>query len=233
MIRWNPDQGIIKNRRKYRTFTLTCNLSLVNGAAFITNPSQDLTSYLGYKITLNDGTQNLIGWIKAAGIVENVSSELLSNPGFDSDTVWLKGAGWSIAGGVATVGAPADSSITQVVSLTVGHLLKETFDLTAYTAGTPQFYNAGMTPTTKTTTMTLDTKTRYMTVTAGGNRAIGCYGGTASVWSADNRSTKQVLIPSATGVTIVSAQGGSAYNWTSDGGIDPNAASFTATITLS
>jgi hypothetical protein len=47
----------------------------------------------------------------------------------------------------------------------------------------------------------------------------------------DDVSLKQVLTPSATGVTIVSTQGGSTYNWTSDSGINGNSASFTAVIT--
>jgi len=36
--------------------------------------------------------------------------------------------------------------------------------------------------------------------------------------------------PSATGVTIVSTQGGSTFNWASNDGIDPNSASFTLTV---
>lgn len=43
-----------------------------------------------------------------------IAGELWSNPGFDSDTAWTKGAGWSITGGKAVrSGAAAQSNLTQ------------------------------------------------------------------------------------------------------------------------
>jgi len=54
----------------------TCNLSIVDGTAFITNPSTSLVPYIGRKITLNDGTQNLVGYIKAAGTGETFIGEV-------------------------------------------------------------------------------------------------------------------------------------------------------------
>jgi hypothetical protein len=47
--------------------SITANLSIVNGSAFVTNPSIDFRPYLGFKVTLNDGTQNLVGFLKSAG----------------------------------------------------------------------------------------------------------------------------------------------------------------------
>lgn len=59
---------------------ITCNLSTVDGGAFVTNPSINLSLLAGrpYKITLNDGAQNLVGWIKDAG-----TSILNINPALD------------------------------------------------------------------------------------------------------------------------------------------------------
>jgi hypothetical protein len=41
-----------------------------------------------------------------------LSANLLTNPGFDTDTIWNKGAGWSISGGVA-VGATTNADLTE------------------------------------------------------------------------------------------------------------------------
>lgn len=46
----------------------------------------------------------------------------------------------------------------------------------------------------------------------------------------DDASVKRVLTPDSTGCTIASERGGSTQSWTSNGGINPNAASFTVTI---
>ncbi len=49
-------------------------------------------------------------------------------------------------------------------------------------------------------------------------------------FSLSNFSYKQVLAPSTIGVTITNTRGGSTYNWVSDTGINPNASSFTVTV---
>lgn len=67
---------------------------------------------------------------------------LFSNSGFDTDTVWSKGAGWTIASGKATHAAGSANSITQAVTLTpVGTVFRYQFDVLDLTAGSvfPRF----------------------------------------------------------------------------------------------
>lgn len=47
-----------------------------------------------------------------------LGGELIVNGGFDTDTVWVKGTGWTIGGGVASKAAGALTSITQAALIT-------------------------------------------------------------------------------------------------------------------
>ncbi len=49
--------------------------------------------------------------------------ELVTNGGFDADTDWAKGAGWSIAGGVA-IGSPGSSSLLSQDPITIVQTLE-------------------------------------------------------------------------------------------------------------
>jgi len=63
-----------------------------------------------------------------------VGSELVVNGGFDSDTVWSKGAGWAIAAGVAT----ATASNTQL-SQSIGLVSGKTYTITVTATRTAGF----------------------------------------------------------------------------------------------
>lgn len=64
-----------------------------------------------------------------------IGSELVTNGGFDSDTAWTKGTGWTISGGVATHAAGVSSGITQGAA-TAGKSYKVTWTVSGWTAGT-------------------------------------------------------------------------------------------------
>lgn len=68
---------------------LTCNLSLINGVALITNPSVNLALLAGLsvKITLTDAGKTLVGWIKGAGAGETYN-ELITNGDMELDASW-------------------------------------------------------------------------------------------------------------------------------------------------
>lgn len=59
---------------------------------------------------------------------------LLSNPGFSSDTVWSKGAGWTIASGVASKAPGTASNIFEALSLS-GVNYRVAFEITLISAG--------------------------------------------------------------------------------------------------
>ncbi|MEW6613950.1 MAG: hypothetical protein AB1401_00540 [Thermodesulfobacteriota bacterium] len=205
--------------------SITCNLSLVNGVAFVTNPSVDLTPYIGKLLTLKAGGKTLTGWIKAAGTGETYGSETLSNPEFIDASAWNTVlTGWTLGGGVATY-APGDvyAHIYQATSPSVGSLMRVVVIANSVSAGwfildwpVSYFYN------------TAGTKIIYGVATGGlDNKLIAYY---SLIAEFESYSVKQVLTPSPTGVTIVSTKGGSVYNWASNDGIDPNAVAFDAYI---
>lgn len=72
--------------------------------------------------------------------------ELLSNGGFDTDTVWTKGTGWTIADGKATVSAPtAGSTLKQPVTIIAGRSYVASFAISDYIGGSVRIrlQNAG------------------------------------------------------------------------------------------
>jgi hypothetical protein len=64
-----------------------------------------------------------------------VGDELVANGGFASDSDWTKGAGWSIAGGVA-VATTSTASLTQSGILTLGSIFKVVYTISGYSGGT-------------------------------------------------------------------------------------------------
>lgn len=62
-------------------------------------------------------------------------NNLISNGGFDSDTVWTKGGGWSISGGKAIKNNVAAASIKQGISLTAGYTYRTIFTVSDFVAG--------------------------------------------------------------------------------------------------
>ncbi len=62
-------------------------------------------------------------------------SNIFSNPGFDTDTVWTKGTGWTIGSGTANKAAGNNTLITQAASIAAGKKGRLSFDITAFSAG--------------------------------------------------------------------------------------------------
>ncbi|APG91161.1 hypothetical protein [Sinorhizobium americanum] len=62
-------------------------------------------------------------------------TNLLSNPGFDSDTVWTKGTGWTISGGKAHKAAGTAAVISQAAATANGKKARIKFDVSSYSAG--------------------------------------------------------------------------------------------------
>lgn len=61
--------------------------------------------------------------------------ELVSNGGFDSDTIWTKGSGWLIEDGVGRTYL-AVGDLSQTISLTEGSTYILSYDIAAYSSGT-------------------------------------------------------------------------------------------------
>jgi hypothetical protein len=202
---------------------VTMNISRVAGADFITNPSSDLTGYVGQVMKINDGTGKYL-YVKplAAGTGEALGEELLlswtNHPtqGFDTFTT----AGREVSSAIElTSGGRAYAAITT----TVGALYKVT--PTGYTlnTGTAPRWGAFQLPEVTTGDGEWD---RYYDASGPVEfyftKKVAAYIGLRAVFAATNfavtdTSVKQVTAPSATGVTFeyISVDSGFNYNATS------------------
>jgi hypothetical protein len=82
------------------------------------------------------------------GDIVQTGNELVTNGGFDTDTDWNKGTGWTIGGGVATCDG-ATGALYQSDKLIVGETYALEFEVTAYTSGTVKLYTGGAGGTTR------------------------------------------------------------------------------------
>ena len=219
--------GIGQSRILAATAAFTCNLSTVNGTAFITNPSIPLTAYIGAKITMTTGGKTLVGWL-AAPTRETLSTENITDPGFDNTGSWTQGGGWSVATSIATAAASV-ADITMSLALTAGALYKMVTTSNTLTGGTYQAIIEGT--NIGTAGNTVGNVSSYRNVVSAVANTNGMHGATALSATFTDISLKQVITPSDQGAVIVSARGGTTRSWASNDGIDANAASYTITIT--
>ena len=208
-------------------------LSLVNGTAFVDFSAVDtLTPYLNRKLILTDSAgKKAVGYIKAAGTGETYGDETIANGGFDSDTTgWgvINGTIASVAGGQSgncleltmtggTYQAATSSSFTPIL----GDLYKfDTYVKSGTSGNSPFQISIGGSPIL----FVSGTSTESWVETVGYKASIVSNStklyvmknnAVAGTMLFDTISLKQVLSPSATGVTITSTRGGTTYNWES------------------
>ena len=236
MFVYRPKQRILR----YSIASFTCELSMLAGAAFVTQPSVDLTRYIGCKLTLNDGVQSLVGWIKAAGAAETLDSELVGAGNcFNSATYPYETFDGASATGFhaikSAIGAKYAGTADQII-YSAGVLYKVGFTLTRTSGLGPEKvgHRASLSGTLHGMNYTpaAGANIAYSTATESSTGLLSFYSGggapETTEFTVAGITFKPVLAPSATGVTIWDLTDD---NWVSDGGIDPNAASFTATIT--
>lgn len=231
-------------------------LSLVDGTAFVDFSAADvLTDYIGKRIVITDSAgKKAVGYIKAAGTGETLGDELATNGGFDSDTT-----GWSIgnsallasvAGGESgnclqiTENGAASPYASKGMSVVQGALYKSNYSVKQGTSSTYRGYITG-TSIYETYPLIVDRTSTSEWVAQGPWYRVPI--GTGTAWFIllnmaaqgsglthlfDSATFKQVLTPSATGVTITSTPNGTTYNWTSiESGFNYNDASgYTYTI---
>jgi hypothetical protein len=94
------------------------------------------------ELGLVQDVQLLSGELVQNGDFEEIGSELVTNGGFDTDTGWTKGTGWSIANGSLN-GVNATSSTYQNNGLVSGKFYKVVYDVSNYSSGTVQLKLGG------------------------------------------------------------------------------------------
>lgn len=217
---------------------LTCKISLINGTAFITYPSVDLTPYVGNKITLVSGGKTLTGWIKAAGSGETLAeasnvSNCINSPLFPFDTFGdASPTGFSAVKN--TTGTKRAGTADEIVVVT-GELWKLYCFLTVNSGSVPLWaFRTSFGGTNLSTTLptpSAGANTIYRTTIISDTGVVEILATSNVDFVISNLAVQKVLTPSATGVTIVNAKGGTTFNWLFNSGIDTNATSFAATIT--
>ncbi|AWJ82683.1 hypothetical protein TSH58p_03605 [Azospirillum sp. TSH58] len=129
------------------------------------NPSNGMVAFT----TITWATGWLPGDIRLAALCDAAagaltgSVELATNGGFDTDTVWSKGAGWAIGGGVATKTSGTAGSISEPVPFTAGVLYAITFTVAGVSAGSLTPTISGATQTVGVAVSTNGTYTQYLT----------------------------------------------------------------------
>ncbi len=109
----------------------TCKLSLANGLAFLTSSSLSLSSLAGkpYKITLNDGAKNLVGWIKSAGVAKTITNLYTSD--FSADVNGCSGNGVAVSGNIDAIGGENDWLRATLNALNAIHVVQRWKDAAA------------------------------------------------------------------------------------------------------
>ena len=90
--------------------------------------------------TIPASINGVVGCMRRVGDAPVYVPVTVANPGFDADSDWTKGTGWTIADGVATKAAGTASVLSQAVSLVAGATYVLTWTMTR-SAGTltPRF----------------------------------------------------------------------------------------------
>lgn len=231
-------------------------LSMVDGAAFVDfSAANTLTDHVGKKLIVIDSAgKKATGYIKAQGTGETLGDELVKNGGFDSDTT-----GWnignsallaSVSGGESgnclrvTENGATNPHAVQGMSVVQGALYKSNYSVKQGTSSTYRGYITGSfiyesypVVADRTSTSEWVAQGPWYRVTIGTGTAWFALIASAAQSSGlthlfDSATFKQVLTPSATGVTITSTPNGTTYNWTSiESGFNYNDASgYTYTI---
>ena len=209
-------------------------ISAVDGSAFVDfSESAYLTlpEHRGCKLTITDSAgKKLIGYIKAAGTGETLGANVLTNGDMESFTGWLQKNGalsaettdkiegaqsgkFTLTGGIGYFyRSPAWSlDCSYAIDGSIKNLTIGTMYIEVGPAGNrKRIFPPSVPPSTWT-----EFSGYYTLPTSSGVFVSYAYGLSGNAWLTDNVTIKQVLTPSATGVTITSTADGSTYNWAS------------------
>jgi hypothetical protein len=129
---------------------------------------------------------------KRLGGLNNLGPELLSNGNFDTDTVWTKGTGWTISGGVATYdGTGGTSAIYAPVNVSAGKTYLISLRVLTNTGSGANTIYLGDSNVVRSVNLPPNEYTMFThTVTGGGNFWI--YGRASETFVVDSISVKEV-----------------------------------------
>jgi len=162
-----------------------------------------LNKRIGRFLEITDSAgKKLVARILAKGTGETLSAtELVTNGDFASATGWITPAGWGIGSGVltATTAAATTNTYRSAAALSAGALYRASVACNSISAGTFIIRVAGVDSSAFSTT---GTKTADVKGTGANPTYIVLKAGTELSAVFDNYSLKQIITPSATGVTV-------------------------------
>jgi hypothetical protein len=119
--------------------------------------------------------------------------DVVTNGAFASDAVWTKTGGTTIASGVASHVAGSAGGVSEVVSVTPGHVYEVKFDITARTAGNVSMRLVGTTTNIGETRSAVGTYVETLTVPAtSGTISLAALFSADAVASIDNVSMRRI-----------------------------------------
>lgn len=124
---------------------------------------------------------------------DGLGANLLTNGTFDTDTVWTKGAGWTIAGGVAVRVPDASSSgLSQAAAFVAGRTYRVTFTVSGFAAGLFAAQFTGGTTRNGTSRMANGTYTEDLVANTG-NNSFRIFASNVTSGVIDSVSVREVL----------------------------------------
>lgn len=143
--------------------------------------------------------------------VEVTGTEILPNPGFDTDTNWVKGTGWTIANGKASVDNASSTALSQPsFGVTTGKIYNVRIDVSNYTSGSLQVQFGASQVIASISANGEYNYTVTSTITGG---TFYLYGVSDCEFSVDNASVIEVEAENASYADMCMQTGSSTYEW--------------------
>jgi hypothetical protein len=143
--------------------------------------------------------------------VEVTGTEILPNPGFDTDTNWVKGTGWTIANGKASVDNASSTALSQPsFGVTTGKIYNVRIDVSNYTSGSLQVQFGASQVIASIGANGEYNYTVTSTITGG---TFYLYGVGDCEFSVDNASVIEVTAEDASYADMCMQTGSSTYEW--------------------
>ena len=143
--------------------------------------------------------------------VEVTGTEILPNPGFDTDTNWVKGTGWTIANGKASVDNASSTALSQPsFGVTTGKIYNVRIDVSNYTSGSLQVQFGASQVIASISASGEYNYTVTSTITGG---TFYLYGVSDCEFSVDNASVIEVEAENASYADMCMQTGSSTYEW--------------------
>ena len=165
----------------------------LTGSAFISAyPTHSLyTNTTGTSPAIYPGDLVALQIDQSRGGLGNLGAELVTNGGFNADSDWTKGTGWTISGGKADY-STGGGILEQDIGLVAGRLYRIQATLTASAPITYRIYCGHSSITLNQAISTSGTYT-FLLFAQGSNSRIGFSGGsTGSSYSIDNISVREI-----------------------------------------